>query len=122
MTEEQAGRRHHLVRSYVVRGGRLSKAQSRALEALRDTYCIPFQDRFLDLNGLFDTTVGGGRKPQVVIEIGFGMGDVTASIAHSNREKLYIGIEVFLAGVGKLLSEIQKCELGNVRINYHDTV
>ena len=103
------------VRSYVVRTGRTTDRQHRALEALSDRYCIPFSDNSLDLISLFS------GKP-VIVEIGFGNGKATADIAEQNREACYLGIEVYPAGVGNLLIELDERHLYNVRIIRHDAV
>jgi hypothetical protein len=60
------------VRSYVLRQGRLSPAQARALAELAPRYAIPFAHAPLD----FATTFG--RRADVVLEIGCGMGETTA--------------------------------------------
>jgi tRNA (guanine-N7-)-methyltransferase len=52
----------------------------------------------------------------VIVEIGFGMGMATALIAGQNRDLNYLGIEVHRPGIGKLLWEIEKRELKNIRI------
>jgi len=104
------------IRSYVVRPGRITSLQKHALERLWDSYCLPFSDEEIDLSALF----GGRRK--VIAEIGFGMGAATAELAHRMPETAFIGIEVFRAGIGKLLSEIERIELLNLRIIPHDGV
>lgn len=106
------------VKSYVLRSGRISTGQQRALDALFDTYCVDFRNGPLKRGEL----VGYDEKAhqKTVLEIGFGMGSATAQIAEKNPDTLFIGVEVFLAGVGKLLSEIGRCNLGNITIVRHD--
>ena len=106
---------HRNIRSYVLRGGRVTRLQQRALERLSDRYVLSHEDGLIDLHSLFD-----GRP--VITEIGFGAGIATAQIAESRGEYGYVGIEVFRAGVGKLLSEIERRGLENVRIVQHDAV
>lgn len=103
------------VRSYVLRSGRISGLQRRALDELSDTYIIPFEEKPVDPGNLL------GRD-QVVIEIGFGMGIATAQIAEENPQTGFIGIEVYPPGVGKLLSEIDRRGLKNLRIIRYDAV
>ena len=122
MSQGDFGGSRRRVKSYVLRGGRLSKAQGRALALYRDTFCIPFQESLLDMNELYRNAIQDGGEPDIVVEIGFGMGDATAAIASEHPAKLYLGIEVFTAGVGKLLDEISKRNLANVRIIQHDAV
>ena len=99
------------IRSFVLRGGRLTKLQKNAIEKYSDTYCIPFNSACpLQTESTFN------NSNPLIIEIGFGMGVTTASIASSFPKNNYLGIEVFLSGVGKLLHEIHSKKLDNVRI------
>jgi tRNA (guanine-N7-)-methyltransferase len=102
------------IKSYVLRGGRASKAQLRSLDTLAGAYCVPFAEEKIDFGHLF------GNDNPVTVEIGFGMGGATAEIASKNTMRNYIGIEVFRAGIGRLLWEIEKRGLANVRIIEHD--
>jgi tRNA (guanine-N7-)-methyltransferase len=103
-----------LIKSYVRRGGRASKAQRRSLDTLAGAYCIPFAEEKIDFGSIF------GNDNPVTVEIGFGMGGATAEIASKNTGRNYIGIEVFRAGIGRLLWDIEKRGLANVRIVEHD--
>jgi tRNA (guanine-N7-)-methyltransferase len=58
----------------------------------------------------------------VTVEIGFGMGRATARIARENPDRNYLGIEVHRPGIGRLLWEIEKGSLENIRILEHDAV
>ncbi|MDR2097353.1 MAG: tRNA (guanosine(46)-N7)-methyltransferase TrmB [Spirochaetaceae bacterium] len=104
------------IKSYVLRSGRTSRAQHRALDNLSGVYGIPFAETALDFNAVF------GNSNPITIEIGFGMGGAMTEIAAANPDKNYIGIEVFQAGVGRALMAIEKLRLGNVRIIRHDAV
>ena len=55
-----------------------------------------------------------------ILEIGFGGGEHLAHQAALNPTTNYIGAEPFLNGVAKLLSEIEKRKLTNLRIHYGD--
>jgi tRNA (guanine-N7-)-methyltransferase len=57
-----------------------------------------------------------GNNNPLVIEIGFGMGTATACIAEENPGINYLGIEVYRPGIGRLLWEIEKRGIKNVRI------
>ncbi len=107
--------RKRKVRSYVLRSGRMTNLQKKALEELGEKYVIPFIGEMIDPAKLL------GKK-RVVVEIGFGMGLATARIAEENPSTGFIGIEVHLPGVGKLLSEIEKRKLDNLRVIRHDAV
>lgn len=104
------------IRSFVLRQGRLSNAQRRACETLLPQYGIPFGENRIDLNQVF------GRPAPKILEIGFGMGESTATIAKAHPENDYLGIEVHTPGVGSLLNQIEQLELTNLRIIQHDAV
>jgi len=104
------------IRSYVLRQGRTSPAQQRALDLLSPRFGIPFQHSALDFPGVF------GRMAPVVLEIGSGMGETTAQIAAAHPETDYLAIEVHGPGVGSLLKKIEALSLANLRIVRHDAV
>ncbi|MHB1676057.1 MAG: tRNA (guanosine(46)-N7)-methyltransferase TrmB [Sulfuriferula sp.] len=104
------------IRSFVLRRGHMSVAQQRAQEELQSTYGIPYAEKALDLGLAF------GRTASKILEIGFGMGDATASIAAAHADNDYLGIEVHDPGVGSLLKQIKLLELANIRIIQHDAV
>ena len=100
----------------MLRRGRGTSAQQRAYENLSEKFIIPFEEKIIDFPVLF------GNDMPVTVEIGFGMGDATAVIAGENPDKNYFGIEVHKPGIGKLLLEIEKRSLTNIRIIEHDAV
>jgi tRNA (guanine-N7-)-methyltransferase len=104
------------IRSFVLRQGRVSKAQRRAHAELLPVYGVPFSPIALDLDRLF------GRAAPRILEIGFGMGETTAAIAQEHPENDYLGIEVHTPGVGGLLKRIAELHLANLRIIQHDAV
>lgn len=104
------------IRSFVLRQGRLSPAQQRALETLMPLYGIPYAPQQLDLDAVF------GRAAPKILEIGFGMGGTTAAIAQANPDKDYVGVEVHTPGVGGLLRLVQEHGLTNLRVIQHDAV
>jgi tRNA (guanine-N7-)-methyltransferase len=103
-------------RSFVIRQGRFTDAQKKAYETLSGAYLIPFESKVIDFEKAF------GNKNVVTLEIGFGMGIATASIAEANPDKNYLGVEVHRPGIGRLLWEIEKRNLSNIRIIEHDAV
>ena len=111
---------HPHIRSYSGRRGHFTSGQRLAYETLRERWCIAYDPaRMLDVQraaGLF------GRTAPLVVEIGFGMGDATASIAAAEPLHDFLGIEVYPAGVGALLMRIEAQQLTNVRILQHDAV
>lgn len=104
------------IRSYVLRQGRMTRAQARAHATLLPKYGVPFVRAPLDLAALF------GRAAPKIVEIGFGMGETTAAIARENPDKDYLAIEVHSPGVGSLLKRIDALGLANVRVIQHDAV
>lgn len=104
------------IRSYVLRQGRMSVAQTRAYETLFSRYALPYSAEPIDLDGAF------GRHAPKTLEIGFGMGETTASIARAHPQIDYVGIEVHSPGVGSLLKQIAELGLTNLRIVQHDAV
>jgi len=104
------------IRSFVLRQGRVTNAQRRACEELLTVYGVPFAPAPLDLDRLF------GRAAPKILEIGFGMGETTATIAREHPENDYLGIEVHTPGVGNLLKQLADLNLKNVRIIRHDAV
>jgi tRNA (guanine-N7-)-methyltransferase len=107
---------HPPIRSYVLRQGRFSRGQQRAYAELLPKYGLPYRREALDFRGIF------GREAPVVAEIGFGMGETTASIASGNPGNDYLAIEVHAPGVGSLLRQIEAASIANVRIVQHDAV
>jgi tRNA (guanine-N7-)-methyltransferase len=104
------------IRSFVLRQGRVSNAQRRAVETLLPRFGIAYAPALLDLNAAF------GRPTPKILEIGFGMGETTAQIALAHLQNDYLGIEVHTPGVGSLLRLIEAHALANVRIIQHDAV
>ena len=111
---EDLSKRH--IRSFVLRAGRVSVAQQRAIDTWLPRYGIPYITRQLDLDQAF------GRKAPKIFEIGFGMGDSTATIAAAHPEIDYLALEVHTPGVGNLLKLINSEHLNNIRIMQHDAV
>ncbi len=104
------------IRSYVLRTGRTTIGQAKAIETLGPRYLVPYQAQPVDLAALF------GRAAPTVLEIGFGMGEATAHIAGLMPEKNFLCCEVHTPGVGALLKRIGDLGLTNIRIVQHDAV
>ncbi|MGI6432470.1 MAG: tRNA (guanosine(46)-N7)-methyltransferase TrmB [Sphaerochaetaceae bacterium] len=105
------------VKSYVLRAGKMTPYQKRALELYATKHAITFDaQKHLDLHSLF------GNTHKTVIEIGFGMGESTAAIALQFPQLNFIGIEVFINGYAKLLHRIEKLQLTNVKVIRFDAV
>ena len=114
------------IKSFVLRTGRITKAQINALNLLSPEYVIPFEEikagsqHVKKLSELCSKVKEAGGK--VIVEIGFGSGKNSAMIAEKNKNNLYIGIEVYKPGVGSLLKLIDEKKISNIRIINHDAV
>lgn len=102
------------IKSYVLRQGRLTKAQQYALDNYWSNYGIDANGKQLDLNKLFE------QDAPTVFEIGFGNGESLVTQARDNPDKNYIGVEVHTPGVGHCLHRIHELELSNIKILRHD--
>jgi tRNA (guanine-N7-)-methyltransferase len=111
-----APRAHRAIRSFVLRQGRLSPAQQRALDQLFPRYGLAYRPAPLDYPTVF------GRTAPAVLEIGCGMGETTAAIAAAQPATDFLGVEVHGPGVGALLNRIDAAQLANLRIIRHDAV
>jgi tRNA (guanine-N7-)-methyltransferase len=102
------------IRSYVLRQGRTTPAQKRALEELLPKYGLPFSSKPISPLQVF------GRNAPLVLEIGSGMGETTVEIAKAYPDADFIAVEVHGPGVGSLLNRVAAAQLPNVRVVRHD--
>jgi len=98
------------VRSYSIRGSRITVAQRQAKTALQIVHGIEFKQEIIDLKAIFP------KAHKVIMEIGFGMGEATAIIAKNHPDNAYIAVDVHPPGIGKLLSRIDEDKLSNVKV------
>jgi tRNA (guanine-N7-)-methyltransferase len=117
LSEDTAALPHRAIRSFVVRAGRMSDAQTRAIETLMPRYGVAFAKAA----PAHATNFFAVERP-LIVEIGFGMGVATAEIAKNHPENNYLGIEVHPPGVGNLLKLIEANALTNLRVIQHDAV
>ena len=115
-TTEMNELRNRPIRSFVMRTGRMTAGQTRALEELWPKYGVEFSPVTLSLDTLF------GRAAPRTLEIGFGNGEHLAALATAHPERDYFGIEVHRPGVGHLLLLAATNNLTNVRASSHDAV
>ncbi len=102
------------IKSYVVRGGRLTHSQQKALENLWPSFGL---DREL---GPFKFEEIFANDHPVVFEIGFGMGDSLARMAKESPELNFIGVDVHPPGIGTLLRLVEEENLTNIRVVQDD--
>ena len=101
-------------RSYRLRGVRITPAQQEARDNLWAKFGVEFQESQIDLQTLFP------KSQPIVMEIGYGMGEATWQIAKANSSTNYLGVEVHMPGVGKLMARLDEYELTNVRLIERD--
>ena len=102
------------VRSYSIRGSRITDAQRLAKDALQKVHGIEFKQEQIDIPSIFPTS------DKVIMEIGFGMGEATAIIAKNHPNNGYIAVDVHPPGIGKLLARIVENDLTNLKVIEED--
>ena len=102
------------IRSFVIRSGRTTDSQRKALNEHWDDYVIPFEPKPLEVSRHFPAS------DQLTVEIGFGMGDSLLEMARQEPASNFLGIEVHRPGVGKLLHGITEHQIENLKIICHD--
>ncbi len=102
------------VRSYSIRGSRITDAQRTAKDALQKVHGIEFKQEQIEISEIFPTS------DKVIMEIGFGMGEATAIIAKNHPNNGYIAVDVHPPGIGKLLARIVENELTNLKVIEED--
>ena len=98
------------VRSYSIRGSRITQAQRAAKDELQAIYGIAVEEKKVNLKEIFPTS------EKIIMEIGFGMGEATAIIAKNHPNNGYIAVDVHPPGIGKLLGRIVENGLTNLRV------
>ena len=104
------------IRSFVRRTGRTTGGQAKAFAEVGPKFLLPYTAAPMDFAAVY------ARAAPTILEIGFGMGEATASIAALMPETNFLCCEVHTPGVGALLKRIDEQALGNIRILQHDAV
>ncbi len=104
------------IRSFVLRQGRLTTGQTRALSQHWEKYGIDYTPEFLNLTKLYR------RKSPKILDIGSGMGETLVRLAELNPDNDYLAIEVHRPGVGSLIRQAAEKKLTNIRVINHDVV
>ncbi len=102
------------VRSYSIRGSRITEAQRTAKDALQEVHGIEFKQEQVNISEIFP------NSDKVIMEIGFGMGEATAIIAKNHPNNGYIAVDVHPPGIGKLLARIVENDLTNLKVIEED--
>ena len=98
------------VRSYRIRGSRITEGQRVAKRALQEVHGIPVTDQKIHLREIFPTA------EKIIMEIGFGMGETTAIIAAHSPQNAYVAVDLHPPGIGKLLSRIAEQGITNIKV------
>jgi len=107
---------HRRIRSFVLRQGRLTPGQEKALERAWPRYGLDYAGAPRDFDVAF------GRNAQRVLEIGFGNGEALLHACRHEPARDFIGIEVHRPGVGRLLREAESAGIENLRVYCFDAV
>ena len=92
--------------SFVQRKGRITKSQEDNLNFLHRYNITSHAQILLDKSNF----------KKIILEIGFGNGENLINLAKENSQNLYIGSEVYMAGIGQVLGAINANELTNIRL------
>ncbi|MBK5200409.1 MAG: tRNA (guanosine(46)-N7)-methyltransferase TrmB [Spirochaetaceae bacterium] len=104
------------VRSFVLRTTPLHTFQVDAVRNYYSHYGLTYKNEIINYKDVFN------NDNPVIVEIGFGMGVSTVRIAKTRSEYNYIGIEVFLNGFTKTLSDVGNDKIENVRLMRFDAI
>ena len=92
--------------SFVKRKGRITRKQTHSLRSLSE-FSVKNIQEIEDLSKQFD---------KCYLEIGFGNAENTIFQATNNPSYLFIGSEVYMSGIGTLVSGIKENNINNVKI------
>jgi tRNA (guanine-N7-)-methyltransferase len=98
--------RNKFLPSFVQRKGRITKSQEDNLKFLHRYHIASHAQILLDKSNF----------KKIILEIGFGNGENLINLAKENSQNLYIGSEVYMAGIGQVLGAINANELTNIRL------
>lgn len=105
------------IRSYVIRSGRITPSQEKALSDQWPLFGLDLHQGSHALDGAF-----ADPRADLILEIGFGMGDSLLEMAQQHPAQNFVGIEVHVPGVGRLVSEAHKLGLANLRVFCADAI
>jgi len=98
--------RNKFLPSFVQRKGRITKSQEDNLNFLHRYHITSHTQILLEKSNF----------KKIILEIGFGNGENLINLAKENSQNLYIGSEVYMAGIGQVLGAINANELTNIRL------
>ena len=107
----------------MLRTGRITPGQKQAIERHWPRYGIgpPPGPRVPDGElPLIDPAATFGRRAPLVVEIGFGRGDVLLDASAARPDRDHVGVEVHAPGIGYLLARLHDRGIENVRVLFAD--
>lgn len=115
-TTDSVPSKYRTIKSFVLRQGRLTKAQQNALDNYWQHYGIDYSEQLLSFHDIF------ANSNETVIEIGFGNGESLLEQVIAHPQTNFIGIEVHGPGVGHLIHNAQCGNVQNIKVIRHDAV
>ena len=98
-------------KSFVLRKGRTTSAQRRALKYLKKKHTIQLGEGRVDFSAAFE-----GSPKKLIADVGFGSGESLLYMADRFNEVNFVGIEVYPSGIGSALNQIEQNKLTNLKI------
>ena len=98
-------------KSFVLRKGRTTSAQRRALKYLKKQHTIQLGEDKVDFSAAFE-----GSPKKLIADVGFGSGESLLYMADRFNEVNFVGIEVYPPGIGSALNQIEQNKLTNLKI------
>lgn len=98
-------------KSFVLRKGRTTPAQRRALKYLKKQHTIQLGKDKVDFSAAFE-----GSPKKLIADVGFGSGESLLYMADRFNEVNFVGIEVYPSGIGSALNQIEQNKLTNLKI------
>ena len=102
------------IKTYVVRGGRLTGSQQKAINELWSLYGLDKEQGVINSAEVF------GNDNPLVFEIGFGMGDSLVQMGKEHPQQNFIGVDVHPPGIGNLLKKVTEERVTNIRVFQDD--
>jgi tRNA (guanine-N7-)-methyltransferase len=103
------------LRSFRLRGERMTKAQAGAMDQHLSEFEIPL-DNPIELEKIFPRD----KFQEIICEIGSGMGEASSQIAYENPDSAYLAVEVHKPGIGALLIRANNLGVKNLRVINED--
>jgi tRNA (guanine-N7-)-methyltransferase len=112
--------------SFVRRSNRMRPNQRRAWEAYRERFVleVPRLDTSTSVHpaASLDLAQAFGRDAELILEIGPGAGDSLIPMAAARPEANLLAVEVYQPAIARMLAQLAKMGLDNVRIVEADAV